>query len=106
MSGKEIKSNFIQNIQSSPYNFLIVFSFSNGVCFFVSVDSCILLHCVNYLSFIIHFATFLQELVLLFFLQMSFRANQQVSFLVSSWGHRKSQTKGRCSLGRLGWNPK
>ena len=67
MSGKEIKSNFIQNTQSSPYNFLIVFSFSNGVCFLVSIDSCILLHCVNYLSFIIHFATFLKELVSHFF---------------------------------------
>ena len=67
MSGKEIKSNFIQNIQSSPYNFLIVFSFSNGVCFLVSVDSCILLLCVNYLSFTIHSATFLKELVSLFF---------------------------------------
>ena len=107
MSGKEIKSNFIQNIQSSPYNFLTVFSFSSGVCFLVSVDSCILLHRVNYLNFTIHSATFLKELVShFFFFQMSFRVNQQVPFLVSSWGHRKSQTQGRCSLGRLGWNPK
>lgn len=66
----------------------------------VSVDSCILLHRVNYLKASITFCYLFKELVsLFFFLQMGFRVNQQVPFLVSSWGHRKSQTRGEGAAG-------